>query len=122
MLKGLDHINVSTADMAETLAFFETMLGFSARAAPGQDPALNSWLYDESGHPVVHVNLRPGMQGEGSIHHVAFASEGYEEHLARFREAGFAVHEVDNRANTGLRLQFVVGPGGVRVELNFAGD
>ena len=50
----LDHYNVSTRKLDETVHFYETVLGFTN----GPRPPFNfpgAWLYS-SGHPVLHVN------------------------------------------------------------------
>ena len=50
----LDHYNVSTRKLAETVDFYENVLGFTN----GPRPPFNfpgAWLYS-SGHPVLHLN------------------------------------------------------------------
>ena len=50
----LDHYNVSTRKLGETVHFYETVLGFTN----GPRPPFNfpgAWLYS-SGHPVLHLN------------------------------------------------------------------
>ena len=122
MLKGLDHFNISTGDMAATLRFFEDVFGLEARAAPGRDGAVNSWLHDASGHAPVHVNLRESVGGDGVINHVAFACEGYAAMRERLKARGHAIREFDNRETTGARQIFVRGPEGALIELNFSDD
>ncbi len=122
MLKGLDHINLSTTDMEATLAFFSDLFGMTAKAAPGQDRARNSWLYDSQGRALVHVNLRDHPAQDGPINHVAFACEGYDVMRARLVAAGHAIRELDNRAVTGARQIFLRGPEGALIELTFHGD
>ena len=122
MLTGLDHFNISTTDMAATLAFFENVLGLRAEPAPGRDGALNSWLYDAQGRALVHVNLRDGHGGDGAINHAAFACENWEEMRERLAGAGQAFTEMDNRATSGVRQIFTRSPEGALIELNFRGD
>ena len=119
MLLGLDHFNISTDDMDATLAFFEDMLGMEARAAPEQDPTRNSWLYDQQGNALVHVNKRPRAKGEGAIHHAAFACTDYEAMRDRLARAGHKLREMDNREINGARQIFVHSPDGALIELNF---
>jgi catechol 2,3-dioxygenase-like lactoylglutathione lyase family enzyme len=50
----LDHYNVSTRKLKETVQFYEDVLGFT----DGPRPPFNfpgAWLYN-SGHPVLHLN------------------------------------------------------------------
>lgn len=122
MLLGLDHFNISTGDMAATLTFFEELLGLQARAAPGRDPAINSWLHDASGAAPIHVNLREGVQGDGPINHVAFACSGYDAMRDKLLEGGHTIKEMDNRDTSGVRQIFVRSPEGALVELSFVGE
>ena len=77
----LDHYNVSTRKLSETVQFYENVLGFMN----GPRPPFNfpgAWLYS-AGHPVLHLNdisqtdtqQRPDT---GVIDHVAFGSRGFE--------------------------------------------
>jgi len=122
MLRGLDHFNISTADMDATLEFFEDMFDMRAEAAPGQDPAKNSWLFDQDGRALVHVNLRAPTGASGPIHHAAFACEGYGAMRDRLAQAGHKFTELDNRATNGARQMFLHSPEGALIELNFRGD
>src|SRR5262249_32408806 len=84
----LDHYNVSTRKLGETIRFYEDVLGLKN----GPRPPFNfpgAWIYSE-GHPVLHINdisssdqqQRPDS---GVIDHIAFGSRGFEEmkrHLA----------------------------------------
>ncbi len=121
MLKGLDHFNISTSNMTATLTFFEDMFGMTAKPAPGQDGARNSWIYDGEGRALVHVNLREASGDDGPIHHVAFACEGYDAVRERLVTAGHAITEYDNRKTNGARQIFVSSPEGALIELNFRG-
>ncbi|MEI8154610.1 MAG: VOC family protein, partial [Hyphomicrobiales bacterium] len=77
----LDHYNVSTRNLTETVRFYEDVLGF----VNGARPPFNfpgAWLYS-AGHPVLHLNDISGTDREqpptsGVIDHVAFGSRGFE--------------------------------------------
>ena len=84
----LDHYNVSTRNLKETVEFYENVLGFKN----GPRPPFNfpgAWLYS-GGHPVLHLNDisqtdRQQRPDSGVIDHVAFGSRGFEatrQHLA----------------------------------------
>ena len=118
-ISRIDHINISTTDLAATVAFYRDMLGLVPKPPPGMDPELNSWMVDGSGNALVHVNTRAATREPGPINHVAFACTGYDEYLARLRGAGHEVTESDLREVAGVRQIFVFGPEGTRVELNF---
>jgi catechol 2,3-dioxygenase-like lactoylglutathione lyase family enzyme len=77
----LDHYNVSTRKLDETVHFYENVLGFTN----GPRPPFNfpgASLYC-SGHPVLHLNdiSQTGKQQQsdsGVIDHVAFSRRGFE--------------------------------------------
>jgi catechol 2,3-dioxygenase-like lactoylglutathione lyase family enzyme len=73
----LDHYNVSTRKLQETIQFYQDVLGF----VNGHRPPFNfpgAWLYS-AGHPVLHLNDISQTDAQqrddsGVIDHVAFAS------------------------------------------------
>jgi catechol-2,3-dioxygenase len=77
----LDHYNVSTRKLKETVEFYEDVLGFTN----GPRPPFNfpgAWLYS-AGHPVLHLNDisqtdKQQRPDSGVIDHVAFNSRGFE--------------------------------------------
>jgi catechol 2,3-dioxygenase-like lactoylglutathione lyase family enzyme len=77
----LDHYNVSTRRLKETVQFYEEILGF----VNGPRPQFNfpgAWLYS-AGHAVLHLNDisqtdRQQRPDSGVIDHVAFSSRGFE--------------------------------------------
>ena len=77
----LDHYNVSTRNLKETVEFYEDVLGFTN----GPRPPFNfpgAWLYSGD-HPVLHLNDisqtdRQQRPDSGVIDHVAFGSRGFE--------------------------------------------
>ena len=50
----LDHYNVSTRKLKETMQFYEDVLGFHERAPPPIQ--LSRSLVDSAGHAVLHLN------------------------------------------------------------------
>jgi catechol 2,3-dioxygenase-like lactoylglutathione lyase family enzyme len=117
----LDHYNVSTRKLGDTIRFYEDVLGFENGPRPAFDFP-GAWLYSE-GHPVLHVNDisptdRPQRPDTGVIDHVAFGSRGFErmkQHLTQ-KEVPFRVNEVPNSTR---RQIFVQDPNNVLIELNF---
>jgi len=77
----LDHYNVSTRKLKETVQFYEDVLGF----VNGPRPQFNfpgAWLYS-AGHPVLHLidisqTDKRQPPDSGVIDHVAFSSRGFE--------------------------------------------
>jgi catechol 2,3-dioxygenase-like lactoylglutathione lyase family enzyme len=99
----LDHYNVSTRKLNETVQFYEDVLGFTN----GPRPPFNfpgAWLYS-AGHPVLHLNdiSRTNAQqhpDSGVIDHVAFGSRGFEAMKRHLTDKGlsYRVNQVPNSA------------------------
>ena len=117
----LDHYNVSTRKLKETVQFYEGVLGLENGARPPFDFP-GAWLYSE-GHPVVHINDIAGTDRQqrpdsGVIDHVAFGSRGFEamkKHLSG-KGISYRVNEVPNSTR---RQIFLSDPNNVEIELNF---
>lgn len=117
----LDHYNVSTRNLADTISFYEAVLGFvNGHRPPFDFPG--AWLYSE-GHPVLHLNDISGTdktqpRDSGVIDHIAFGSRGFEamkRHLAS-KGIGFRVNVVPNSSR---RQIFLTDPNNVLIELNY---
>jgi catechol 2,3-dioxygenase-like lactoylglutathione lyase family enzyme len=117
----LDHYNVSTRKLKETVQFYEDVLGF----VNGPRPQFNfpgAWLYS-AGHAVLHLNdisetdmrQRPDT---GVINHIAFSSRSFEAMKRRLAGKGvpFRVNQVPNSTRWQI---FVRDPNNVDIELNF---
>jgi catechol 2,3-dioxygenase-like lactoylglutathione lyase family enzyme len=117
----LDHYNVSTRNLRDTVRFYEEVLGLVSGPRPPFDFP-GAWLYSE-GHPVLHLNDisptdKPQRPDSGVIDHIAFGSRGFEamkQHLAR-KGVAFRANEVPNSTR---RQIFVTDPNNVLIELNF---
>jgi catechol 2,3-dioxygenase-like lactoylglutathione lyase family enzyme len=91
----LDHYNVSTRKLNETVQFYENVLGF----VNGPRPAFNfpgAWLYS-AGHPVPHLNDIPQTDKQqrtdsGVIDHVAFGSRGFDAMKQHLTSKGVPYH------------------------------
>ena len=117
----LDHYNVSTRKLGDTIRFYEEVLGLTN----GPRPPFNfpgAWLYS-AGHPVLHLNDisstdRQQPADSGVIDHVAFGSRGFEaikQHLTS-KEVPFRVTQVPNSRRWQI---FLTDPNNVMIELNF---
>jgi catechol 2,3-dioxygenase-like lactoylglutathione lyase family enzyme len=117
----LDHYNVSTRNLKETVRFYEDALGFvNGPRPPFRFPG--AWLYS-SGHPVLHLNDISGTDKQqcadsGVIDHVAFASRGFEatkQHLTH-KGVPYRVNQVPSSTRWQI---FLRDPNNVEIELNF---
>src|SRR5262245_50829806 len=118
----LDHYNVSTRKLAETVRCYEDVLGLKkGPPPPGDFPG--AWLYSE-GHPVLHLNdISPTDKQQrpdsGVIDHVAFGSRGFDAMKQHLSSKGipFRVNQVPNSRRWQI---FLDDPNNVVLELNFA--
>lgn len=79
-ITGLDHINIRTAELAKTCAFFMEVLGLTEGWRPDFSFA-GAWLY-AGGRDVVHLVEvgRPAAASRGSaLDHFAFTIDDYED-------------------------------------------
>jgi catechol 2,3-dioxygenase-like lactoylglutathione lyase family enzyme len=132
----LEHVNIRTTRLRETVRFYEEVLGLRSGHYPGK-AVPGAWIYDVKGVPVVHIVAidpfdadvqkkadiatvsRPltSLNGTGVIDHVAFAAEDYDAFLQRIEARGLAFRT--RAAVAGLRQIYIMDPNDVLIELNF---
>jgi catechol 2,3-dioxygenase-like lactoylglutathione lyase family enzyme len=117
----LDHFNIRTRKLADTVRFYEEVLGLKLGDRPNF-AFPGAWMYSE-GKPVVHlvdISLtdEPQKPDSGVIHHVAFVSRGFAVMQQRLQSRGMAF---DSRQVPGGEVWqiFVNDPNGVMIELNY---
>ena len=117
----LDHYNVSTRKLKETVQFYEDVLGFVNGPRPQFDFP-GAWLYS-AGHPVLHLNDISGTDQQqrpdsGVIDHVAFGSLGFEVMKQHLSDKGvrYRVNQVPGSTRWQI---FFRDPNNVEIELNF---
>ena len=120
-LTMLQHVNIMTDKLDETVAFYEDILGFEN----GERPNFafpGAWLYCR-GEAVIHLIGvdEQAAAGSGCIDHVAFAAEGFDRYAAFLGEKG-CEHETRMVPGGRLRQIFVRDPNEVLIELNFRAD
>jgi catechol 2,3-dioxygenase-like lactoylglutathione lyase family enzyme len=117
----LDHYNVSTRKLKETVEFYEDVLGFVNGPRPEFDFP-GAWLYS-AGQPVLHLNdisqtAHHQPPDSGVIDHIAFGSRGFE--AAKHHLAGKGIPYRVNQVPNSTRWQiFFRDPNNVEIELNF---
>ena len=122
-INSLDHYNIQTARLDETVEFYTEVLGFSRGYRPGVR-GTGAWLYAGS-RPYVHINvIDDDLAGPtGPINHVAFETANepgdYEAMQQRLSERGLPFEANDSRPGIPLRQLFVHDPNGIRLELNY---
>jgi catechol 2,3-dioxygenase-like lactoylglutathione lyase family enzyme len=144
-VRRLDHYNILTPRLADTIAFYTDVLEMKSGPTPSGDPKRAAWIYDDGGLPIVHIQAvdpaqpevkfadvrrRLGdmigplelsrLQGSGSVEHVALECDDYDRTLKRCRELGVEARLNEVPQNK-LRQIFIKDPNGIILELNFRG-
>ena len=117
----LDHFNIRTRKLTDTVRFYESVLGLEK--GPRPDFAFpGAWMYSE-GKAVVHLvdisaTDEPQKPDSGVVHHVAFVSTGFDGMSQRLKSRGmpFEARQVPGGE---LWQIFVNDPNGVMIELNY---
>jgi catechol 2,3-dioxygenase-like lactoylglutathione lyase family enzyme len=118
VISSLDHVNIRTAELDRTRAFFRDVLGLTEGWRP-PFPFNGAWLY-AGGRDVVHLVEveRPAQPSAGSsLDHFAFATDDYEDAIRRLDAAG-ATYRTTTTPGTTTRQIFVTELNGVTIELN----
>ncbi|MGB8609353.1 VOC family protein [Bradyrhizobium sp.] len=117
----LDHFNIRTRRLADTVRFYEEVLELKKGDRPNF-AFPGAWMYSE-GKAVVHlVDISSTDEQQkpdsGVVHHVAFASRGFAGMKQRLKSKGlpFDVREVPG---VDVWQIFVTDPNGVMIELNY---
>ena len=117
----LDHFNIRTRKLDDTVRFYEDVLGLEKGDRPNF-AFPGAWMYSE-GRAVVHlVDISRTEEAQkpdsGVVHHVAFVSRGFAGMTQRLKSGGF---DFDSRQVPGGDLWqiFVNDPNGVMIELNY---
>lgn len=127
----LDHVNIRTPRLAETIDFYRDVLGMEVSPSPAfPDMNMGAWIRDEGGAAVLHLvstdvpmstRLSDAVHknhGSGAIDHFALECAGYEEMVARIKACGLPFRS-GGIPSMNLRQLFVEDPNGILVELNF---
>jgi catechol 2,3-dioxygenase-like lactoylglutathione lyase family enzyme len=117
----LDHFNIRTRNLADTVHFYEDVLGLEKGPRPNF-AFPGAWMYSE-GKAVVHLvdisgTSEPQKADSGVVHHVAFASRGFDDMKQRLKakDMRFEARQVPGGE---LWQIFVDDPNGVMIELNY---
>jgi catechol 2,3-dioxygenase-like lactoylglutathione lyase family enzyme len=124
----LDHVNIQTTRLAETVRFYAAVLDLEAKDPPPPlDPAEVRWMHDGDGRAIFHLSS-PGSldaiedinigEDTGAIHHVALDCSGHDLMVERLEQLGVR-HRLNHVVAIDLKQIFVRDPNGVLLELNY---
>jgi len=115
----LDHINIDTCRMQETIDFYTDVLGLELRPKPSNNPG--AWLY-LGDTAVVHLNNIDDDRSQlptGSFNHIAFAANDAFAITGSLERRGLKFR-LTPRSDVGITQVFVRDPNGILVEINIA--
>jgi catechol 2,3-dioxygenase-like lactoylglutathione lyase family enzyme len=121
----LDHVNIQTVKLAETVRFYADVLDLRAGDPPPPlDPARVQWMFGSDGDAIFHLTT-PGSIGSanigadtGAVHHIALDCSGHDAMVARLDRLDVA-HRANHVTAIDLKQIFVHDPNGVLIELNY---
>ena len=117
----LDHFNIRTRKLDDTVRFYEDVMGLEKGPRPNF-AFPGAWMYSE-GKAVVHiVDISKTDEAQkpdsGVVHHVAFASRGFDGMKQRL-ESKKMPYDARQVPGGDLWQIFVDDPNGVMIELNY---
>ena len=117
----LDHFNIRTRKLDDTVRFYEDVMGLEKGPRPNF-AFPGAWMYSE-GKAVVHIvdiskTDEQQKPDSGVVHHVAFASRGFDGMKQRL-ESKKMPYDARQVPGGDLWQIFVDDPNGVMIELNY---
>jgi catechol 2,3-dioxygenase-like lactoylglutathione lyase family enzyme len=120
MITGLNHANISTTKLGETITFFVDVLGLEVGPRPDFSFA-GAWLYSGA-QPVIHlVERAQSRDPEGAIDHVSFTVPDLGAAMARLDRLGVPYRWSEIPSGFG-RQAFFKDPNGITIELTEPGS
>ena len=127
-MPSLDHVNIQTEKLGETVAFYRDVIALRAGDPPPPlDPALVQWMFDAEGRAIFHLSAPGALVGTrvinkgadtGAVHHVALSCKGHDPMVEKLDRLGLA-HNENHVMAIDLKQIFVRDPNGVLLELNY---
>lgn len=115
MITGLNHANISTAKLQETIDFFVGVIGLTVGPRP-DFPFAGAWLY-AGNQAVIHlVERQHARDPEGALDHISFTAPDFDAALKRLDRLGLP-YRWSPIPNGFGRQCFVKDPNGVTIEL-----
>jgi catechol 2,3-dioxygenase-like lactoylglutathione lyase family enzyme len=118
-IRGVDHINIGTDRLTETVAFFKGALGLQEGWRPPFGVP-GAWLYAGDAAVVHLVELNSGKRpcDEAALDHFAFAIDDWDGARQRLEASGVDYRATDVPGST-IKQIFLRDPNGVNIELNY---
>ena len=124
----LDHVNIQTVKLAETVRFFADVLDLEAGDPPPPlDPNYVQWMFGDGHKDLFHLSSPGSLAGvkdahisadTGAVHHIALDCHGHDAMVAKLERLGLP-HRLNHVVAIDLKQIFVHDPNGVLLELNY---
>ena len=115
MITGLNHANISTAKLQQTIDFFVGVIGLKVGPRPDFTFA-GAWLY-AGAQPVLHLVERDAPRDPaGAIDHISFTVADLDAATQRLDKLGIAYRVSITPSGFG-RQAFLTDPNGIKIEL-----
>lgn len=115
MITGLNHANISTAKLQETIDFFVGVIGLEVGPRPDFTFA-GAWLY-AGAQPVLHLVERDAPRDPaGAIDHISFTVADLDAATRRLDQIGVPYRVSITPSGFG-RQAFLTDPNGIKIEL-----
>lgn len=116
-IHGIDHINIGTNRLAETITFFEALGLAVGWRPPFEFPG--AWLYsgDRAVVHLVELGVARSASDTAALDHFAFSIDDYDGARRKLDAAGIQ-HRAVNVPGAPVRQIFLRDPNGVTIELN----
>src|SRR3954464_11962565 len=96
----LDHVNIQTTRLRETVRFYADVVELTAGDPPPPlDPNYVQWMFGASGDAIFHLTSPGSMDGledshiggdTGAVHHVALDCQGHDAMVAKLERLGLS--------------------------------
>ena len=122
-MTSLAHVNIRTADLERSVAFYRDVLGLEpGPAATRPQSPDHIWMNDDEGRPCIHLQRTDANRSNADdlpgMHHLALACSDAPSWRAKLQSMGIDFEEKDFRAAK-LHQINLLDPDGVRLELLF---
>jgi catechol 2,3-dioxygenase-like lactoylglutathione lyase family enzyme len=119
----LAHVNIRTADLEGSVAFYRDILGLRPGPAATR-PQSNDhvWMSDEHGNPCIHLQRTNASAADGrehaGMHHLALACSDAESWREKLKSMDIDYQESEFASANLVQIN-LLDPDGVRIELLF---
>ena len=122
MIIGLDHIHIYCGDLEKGVAFFRDIFG-GKEISREKRPNTTLIRMDVQGVPIALMSILPDSEqldpgkGKRGLDHIGFKVKEIELTLEEMKKKGVRITQELTVMPSGLKMAFVEGPEGIRIEL-----